>query len=77
METKHYKDNKAIIVTWTPSKCTHAGICVKSLPNVYHPREKPWILPEKASKEALIHQINNCPSGALGYILPDEVEGAE
>jgi uncharacterized Fe-S cluster protein YjdI len=72
METKQYKDNKEIIVTWTPSKCTHAGVCVRSLPEVYHPKAKPWMQPERASKEALIDQIDRCPSGALGYIIPEE-----
>jgi len=71
METKQYKNNKDIIVTWTPSKCVHAGVCVKTLPDVYHPKEQPWLRPEHAAKEALIAQIDNCPSGALGYILPE------
>ncbi len=70
METRQYKNNKDIIVTWTPSKCVHAGICVKTLPDVYHPETKPWLRPEYAAKEALIAQIDRCPSGALGYILP-------
>ena len=74
METKHYKENKDVTVTWTPSKCIHAGVCVKMLPSVYHPREKPWMLPQNASKEALIDQINKCPSGALGYIVNEENE---
>lgn len=75
METKQYKNNSDIIVTWTPSKCIHAGICVKTLPNVYHPKEQPWLRPEQATKDELIEQINNCPSGALGYIIPEEDAG--
>lgn len=70
METKQYKNNSDLIVTWTPSKCIHAGICVKTLPDVYHPKEQPWLRPEHADKKALMAQIDNCPSGALGYILP-------
>lgn len=70
METKQYKNNKDIIVTWTPSKCIHAGICVKTLPDVYHPKEQPWLRPEHATREDLVRQINSCPSGALGYIIP-------
>lgn len=75
METKQYKNNSDILVTWTPSKCIHAGICVKTLPNVYHPKEQPWLRPEQATKDELIEQINNCPSGALGYIIPEEDAG--
>ncbi len=67
METKRYKKNDAFTVLWTPSKCIHAGVCVKTLPKVYHPRDKPWILPDAATIEELKVQIQNCPSGALGY----------
>lgn len=67
METKRYKKNDSFTILWTPSKCIHAGVCVKTLPKVYHPRDKPWILPEEASIEELKFQIKNCPSGALGF----------
>ena len=66
-KTKKYTKNHGINILWTPSKCTHAGICVKSLPKVYHPKEKPWIQPEEATVEELIHQIKQCPTGALDY----------
>ncbi len=59
--------NKEITIVWKPGKCIHAGVCVKTLPNVYDPQEKPWISPENATTEALIKQINQCPSGALSY----------
>jgi uncharacterized Fe-S cluster protein YjdI len=67
METKRYQKNERFTILWTPSKCTHAGVCVRTLPEVYHPKDKPWILPEKGEIEALKDQIQNCPSGALGY----------
>jgi uncharacterized Fe-S cluster protein YjdI len=67
METKRYPKDENFTITWTPSKCIHSGVCVKSLPKVYHPKDKPWILPEHASIEDLKKQIDNCPSGALGY----------
>lgn len=54
-------------VIWKPRKCIHSKVCVEALPEVYRPREKPWIRPEKASEEALREQIDRCPSGALGY----------
>ena len=65
--TKRYVKNERFTILWTPSKCKHSGICVKSLPKVYHPKDKPWILPENASVEELKIQINNCPTQALGY----------
>ena len=48
---------------------SNAGICVKTLPNVYHPKERPWIKMENATTEELIAQIKMCPSGALSYKL--------
>ena len=65
---KQYK-NKEITIHWDQSKCIHAGVCVRSLPNVYNPKERPWIKIENASSEELKAQIDNCPSGALSYTL--------
>lgn len=64
--TKEYQ-REDLTVIWKPKKCIHSGICVKTLPMVYNPKEKPWIKPENASAEALKSQIANCPSGALSY----------
>lgn len=66
MESKTYS-NGDITIIWKPSLCAHAGICVKSLPKVYTPKEQPWIHPNEATTEALIAQINRCPSGALTF----------
>lgn len=64
MINKEYS-NGEVTILWKPEKCIHAGICVKTLPEVYHPKEKPWIKPENASSQALIDQVAKCPSGAL------------
>jgi uncharacterized Fe-S cluster protein YjdI len=69
---KHY-DAGDITVVWQSSKCIHAAACVKALPNVYKPKEKPWITPENASSEELVAQIKLCPSGALSYKINDGV----
>lgn len=61
-----------LTVVWKPDLCIHAGECVKRLPKVYKPKEKPWINLENANNEALIRQINSCPSGALSYYLNEE-----
>jgi uncharacterized Fe-S cluster protein YjdI len=60
---------EGLTVIWKPKKCIHSEICVKTLPSVYRPSEKPWITPEKASVEELAGQIDRCPSGALSYRL--------
>jgi uncharacterized Fe-S cluster protein YjdI len=64
---------KEIAVIWIPKKCIHSEICVKTLPKVYKPSEKPWIVPDNASMKELKSQIDKCPSGALEYRLLNEV----
>jgi uncharacterized Fe-S cluster protein YjdI len=61
--------NGELTVVWKPAKCIHAAECVKALPEVYNPKEKPWIKAENASTQALKDQIAKCPSGALSYRL--------
>ena len=63
---KEYSNGKFTIL-WKPKKCIHAAECVKRLPKVYKPREKPWLTIENASTQELKEQINACPSGALTY----------
>ena len=59
--------NGDMTIIWQPELCQNAVICVKMLPNVYHPKERPWIQIENAATEELIAQIKKCPSGALSY----------
>lgn len=64
METKKYSNGKVTVI-WEPKLCKHFGICVKSLPEVYRPNEKPWIKIENATDEELIDQVSKCPTKAL------------
>ncbi len=59
--------NGEITILWQPERCVHAGICWQTLPNVYKPKERPWVRIENATTEELKEQINACPSGALSY----------
>lgn len=61
--------NGEITLVWQPSLCQHAGICVKMLPLVYNPQERPWIKIENATTQHLMAQVEACPSGALSYKL--------
>ncbi len=67
MTTRKYS-NGEITIVWKPDKCIHSGICVKMLPEVYNPNERPWIKIENATTEELINQVSKCPSGALSII---------
>lgn len=63
MIKEYVKDDETII--WDSSKCIHAAYCAKGLPSVFKPREKPWIQTQNASKEEIVQQVSQCPSGAL------------
>jgi uncharacterized Fe-S cluster protein YjdI len=67
MEKVNEYSNGEITIFWKPGLCTHAGVCVRTLPQVYNPKERPWIKIENATSEELMAQVSNCPSGALSY----------
>jgi uncharacterized Fe-S cluster protein YjdI len=70
MNKKEYS-NGEVTITWEPEKCIHSGICVKGLPNVFQPMDKPWIKIDAASTDSLVKQVQKCPSGALGYYFEE------
>ncbi|MFI5160942.1 MAG: (4Fe-4S)-binding protein [Sphingobacteriales bacterium] len=61
-------DNGEITVVWQPGKCIHSARCAKGLPVVFNPAQKPWINVGAADTKTIMHQIDQCPSGALSYI---------
>ena len=73
-EIKKEYTNGDLTVVWKPRLCIHSEICVKTLPEVYKPNDKPWIQAENASVEELMAQVDKCPSGALTYYLKNESE---
>jgi uncharacterized Fe-S cluster protein YjdI len=64
METHEYA-NGEVTLLWKPKLCIHSAVCVRTLPNVYDPKARPWISSENATGVELIAQIAKCPSGAL------------
>lgn len=69
--TKKYTNGEVTIV-WKPNLCIHSGICFRGLSEVFDPRRRPWITPDKATSDKIIDQIKKCPSGALSYFMNDE-----
>ena len=66
--------NGDVTVGWEPSKCIHAGNCVRGLPEVFDAKAKPWINIEGADSQAIINQVKNCPSGALSILENEKTE---
>ena len=66
--TKTYS-NGEVTVIWKPNLCTHSGNCFRGLPEVFHPRELPWITPAASTTDKIVEQVKKCPSGALTYEL--------
>lgn len=64
---KHY-DNGEITVVWKPDLCQHSANCFRNLPQVFDPRVKPWIQPDKAESEIIVQVVHACPSGALSIL---------
>lgn len=60
---RYPKDDFRIV--WKPALCTHFAVCFRGLPAVFDPRRRPWITPESGDAEAILAQIERCPSGAL------------
>ncbi len=69
--TKHYNNGEVTIV-WKSALCTHSANCVKGLPEVFKPRESPWITPDASTTENIIEQVKKCPSGALSYFMNED-----
>ena len=67
-KSKEYSNGEVTIV-WKPEVCIHSAKCVQKLPDVFKPREKPWIQMENSTTDALVGAVKGCPSGALGYFM--------
>ena len=65
--TKHHS-NGEITVVWQPHLCVHSGNCARGLPAVFDPRRRPWVDVAAASTSEIVHQVAQCPSGALSII---------
>lgn len=71
--TKKYA-NGEVTVVWKPGLCIHSKKCWTGLPSVFDPREKPWVKMDGATTEAIIAQVDKCPSGALSYFRNDDIQ---
>lgn len=68
MDPKNLKKeytNGEITVVWESGKCIHSGNCVRNNPDVFQPKEKPWIKIDASSSEKILDTVKKCPSAAL------------
>jgi CDGSH-type Zn-finger protein/uncharacterized Fe-S cluster protein YjdI len=63
----HQYAGEEIEVSYDVQRCTHARECVKRLPAVFDPDERPWIDPDGADVDDLRGVIMQCPTGALQF----------
>jgi uncharacterized Fe-S cluster protein YjdI len=60
-------DSPTIRVTYDPRKCIHAKRCVEGSPDVFKPKDRPWIQPENGDADAIAATVARCPTGSLRY----------
>ena len=71
--TRKYS-NGEVTVIWQPHLCIHSTICFSGLPEVFKPRERPWVRMDGAPTSKIIEQVRQCPSGALSYNLEEHTD---
>lgn len=57
--------NGEIVVVWQPHLCIHSGVCVRMLPEVYNPRERPWVKLENAATDPDRRAGRKMPFGSV------------
>jgi uncharacterized Fe-S cluster protein YjdI/CDGSH-type Zn-finger protein len=66
-----------ITVRFDLARCLHAGVCLRSIPEVFDTKRRPWILPDAGQASHIATVVRRCPSGALHYELTDRAAPAE
>lgn len=73
--TRHYT-NGEVTVVWQPEVCIHSRVCFSNLPEVFDPRQRPWVNIAGADTARIVAQVQQCPSGALSFFMNDEAPAA-
>jgi uncharacterized Fe-S cluster protein YjdI len=60
-------EGEAIEVHWEPRLCIHVRNCVRALPQVFKPDERPWITVDAAGADDVAATVAACPTGALHF----------
>src|SRR5215208_5891042 len=70
MRRKEYRSQR-IVVSFDPERCIHARYCVRGLPEVFDPSERPWLRPDQANPDRVAEVVMCCPTGALQFERTD------
>jgi uncharacterized Fe-S cluster protein YjdI/CDGSH-type Zn-finger protein len=68
--TREYSSPE-IKVQWYASRCIHTGACIKALPRVFNPKQRPWVRVDAADADAIADAVLKCPTGALHFVRAD------
>lgn len=71
LKDKGYKQYRGdnIDVYFNSRVCIHSGNCVRGNAEVFNLERRPWINADGADYKEVMRLVDNCPSGALQYIL--------
>lgn len=67
---KAYRD-RGVTVFYDKRRCIDFAACVRGLPDVFKPGERPWIRVERADASQIADIVRRCPTGALHYEFDD------
>lgn len=67
---KKYEGEK-LDVFFNLELCQHSGYCIHGHKEVFDLTRKPWIKVDAAAADKVKSIIDECPSGALKYIVKD------
>jgi uncharacterized Fe-S cluster protein YjdI/CDGSH-type Zn-finger protein len=70
-DVKHEYRTNQIAVIWQPERCIHAANCVRGVPEVFNPRDRPWVHAGAADADTIARVIQTCPTGALHFARLD------
>ena len=70
MRRKEYRSER-IVVSFDPERCIHARYCVRGLPEVFNPSNRPWVRPDHAKTDHVAEVVMRCPTGALQFERTD------
>lgn len=70
-EKIHTYESDEIVVRYSVKRCIHAEECVKGLPAVFNPKQRPWISPQQSNGDEVAEIVMRCPTGALHFERKD------